>query len=167
MRRIVNLRWQRSLPCLFALLVLVPNSGCIAAAVTAGVAGAGAGGYFYVQGNVLHDYNADPDHTWTAALLSLKDLGLPVKKADREKDGSGTIISQTGDGDKITITLEPKAARIPAEGQWTHVGVRVAMFGDSPVSERIIHQIDFRLAPPGTPPLGVPVETAPPPLTGH
>ena len=89
MRKIVKVRWQRGLPCLFALVVLVPNSGCIAAAVTAGVAGAGAGGYLYVQGNVLHDYNADPDHTWTAALLALKDLGLPVKKADREKRRQG------------------------------------------------------------------------------
>jgi hypothetical protein len=87
-------------------------------------------------------------------------------KADRDNDG-GTILSQTGDGDKIKITLEPRAARIPAEGQWTHVGIRVALFGDTPLSERIIQQIDTHLAPvaPGVPAL--PAQTAPPPLPGH
>src|SRR5438128_1551003 len=118
MRPTTPIRWQRWLPCLVALLLLVPNSGCIAAAITAGVVGAGAGGYMYVQGNVQHDYNANFDQTWAAAQLALQDLQLPILQAERDNDG-GTIVSQTGDGDKIKITLEPRAARIPAEGQWT------------------------------------------------
>jgi hypothetical protein len=160
MRPTVTVRW---LPCLIALALLVPNSGCLAAAITAGVAGAGAGGYAYWQGNVVHDYNANLEHTWNATQLALQDLKMPILKADRDNDG-GTILSQTGDGDKIKITLEPRAARIPAEGQWTRVGIRVALFGDTPLSERIIQQIDSHLTPvePGGPAL--PAQTAPPPL---
>jgi hypothetical protein len=166
MRLTLNIRWRRWLPCLVALALLLPNTGCLAAAITAGAVGAGAGGYMYMQGNVVHDYNANFDQTWQATQLALKDLQLPIVQAERDND-AGTIISQTGDGDKIKITLEPRAARIPAEGQWTHVGVRVAWFGDTPLSERIIGQIDAHLtpaAPPGGPLVPIPAQTAPPPL---
>jgi hypothetical protein len=155
--------WRRCLPGLVALALLVPNSGCLVAAITAGAAGAGAGGYFYVHGEALHDYNANFDQTWAATLFALKDLQLPVLKADHDKD-SGTILCQTGDGDKIKITLEGRAARIPAEGQWTHLGIRVALWGDTPLSERIIAQIGAHLVPVGPPGPPLPAQTGPPPL---
>ena len=55
---------------------------------------------------------------------------------------------------------------MPADGQWTHVVVRVAIFGDGAFSERLLNQIDTRLPRPAVPAGGggasVPVVTAPP-----
>jgi Protein of unknown function (DUF3568) len=127
----------RSLFLLFVIALTLPSSGCIAAAVTAGVVGAGAAGYVYYTGAVPRDFPANMDQAWAGTQLALADLGMPV-------------VSAVGDGDKVKITLEPRAARVPADGQWTHVTVRVALVGDNPVSERIMSQIDTRLAPPGT-----------------
>jgi hypothetical protein len=137
----------RSLFLLFVIAVTLPSSGCIAAAVTAGVVGAGAAGYVYYQGAVPRDFPANMDQAWAGTQMALADLGMPVVSAVRDDD-SATIESRTGDGDKVKITLEPRAARVPADGQWTHVTVRVALLGDTPVTERIMNQIDSRLAPP-------------------
>jgi hypothetical protein len=159
MRPTALVRW---LPCVAALVLLVSNSGCLAVALGVGAAaGAGAGGYMYMQAEVLHDYHADFDQTWEATKFALGDLQMPLLQAERDHD-SGKIVTQTGDGDKITIKLEPQAARIPAEGKWTHVGVRVGIWGDTPLSERIIRQIDAHLVPVNGPPL--PQQTGPPPL---
>jgi hypothetical protein len=145
------------------LLLLVPNSGCIVAAITAGAVGAGAGGYMYVRGEVLHDCNASFDQTWAATQLALQDLQLPIIQAERDNEG-GKILSRTGDNDQIKIVLEPRAARIPAEGQWTHLGIRVAFWGDTQLSERIIAQIETRLGPTAPPGPPLPAQTGPPPL---
>jgi hypothetical protein len=139
-----NVRWLSFM--LFGALA-VPSSGCIAAAVTAGVIGAGAAGYVWYEGAVPRDFPADMDRAWSATQLALADLAMPVVTAVRDND-IANIETQTGDGDKVQITLEPRAARVPADGQWTHVTIRVALLGDKPVSERIMNQIDTRLSPP-------------------
>jgi Protein of unknown function (DUF3568) len=146
-----EIRFQQSTRSLFLLLVIavtLPISGCIAAAVTAGVAGAGAAGYVWYQGGVPRDFPASMDQAWAGTQLALADLGMPVVTAVHDDEGA-TIESRTGDGDKVKITLEPRNARVPADGQWTHITVRVALLGDKPVTERIMNQIDTRLAPPG------------------
>jgi hypothetical protein len=161
MLQIISQSRVRWLSYMLLIGLTAPTSGCIAAAVTAGVVGAGAAGYYYYQGAVPRDFPAGMDQTWTATQQALADLGMPVVSAVRDIDNA-TIESVTGDGDKLKITLEPRAARVPADGQWTHVTIRVAMLGDGPVSERIMNQIDVRLAP--TTPAGpqVQVTTEPP-----
>jgi len=166
-------RRTRWLFCLLLAILALPSSGCVAAAVTAGVVGAGAAGYAYYQGAVPRDYPAGMDQAWTATLQALGDLGMAVVSAQRD-DAGATIETRTGDGAKVAITLEPRAARVPADGQWTHVTVRVALLGDAPVTERIMNQIDVRLGPPAPPGQQVPVtlgqpglptnQTAAPPL---
>jgi Protein of unknown function (DUF3568) len=147
--------------CLCVVALSLPSSGCIVAAVTAGVAGAGAAGYAYWQGAVSHDCPAGMDQAWATTQGALADLSMPIVTAQRDND-SATIESRTGDGTKVEITLTPRAARIPADGQWTQVSIRVGMLGDGQVCERIFKQIDSRLAP-QVPPSGalVPVVTVP------
>jgi hypothetical protein len=101
------------------------------------------------------------DQAWNASQSALAELGMPVVSAVRDND-SATIESRTGDGAKVKISLEPRASRVPADGQWTHISVRVAMFGDHPVSERIMNQIDVHLSPPVVPGTQVPVVSSQP-----
>jgi hypothetical protein len=149
------------------------TTGCIAAAVTGAVVGAGAAGYAYYQGAVTRDYPIQMDSTWAAAQQAVSELGLPLDKVVRDIDG-GIIETKTGDGDKVEIHVEPRPSRIPADGDWTTISVRVAIFGDGQFSERLLNQIDTHLPhPPGplapvaqNPPNRIePVaQTAPPPL---
>jgi hypothetical protein len=156
-------RLIRCFHCLVLALVVLPQTGCIAAAVTGAVVGAGAAGYAYYQGAVPRDYPANMDLTWAAAQQAVVDLGMPLDKVVRDSD-SGTIETKTGDGDKVQIYVEPRAARVPADGQWTNVSVRVAIFGDGKLSERILNQIDTHLPHAPAPATPTTSETGPPPL---
>ena len=69
--------------------------------------------------------------------------------------------SETADGDKVRITLDVQNSRIQAEGAVTHVGVRIATFGDSIVSTRILDQIGLHLVPAAN------LQTPPPPVLGQ
>ena len=158
-----SIRKARIVRCSLIVLVAalsLPSSGCLAAAVTAGVVGAGAAGYAYYQGAVPRDYPASMDQCWAAAQLAVGDLGMPLLTAERDNN-IATIESRTGDGDKGIITLEPRASRVPADGQWTHITVRVALIGDGPVSERVLSSIESRLGLPSQAGKSVPVVTEP------
>lgn len=154
-----KVRWTRFAYFAVAAALLLPNTGCLVAAATAGLAGAGAAGYAYYKGAVPRDFPATMDQTWTATQQSLGDLGLPVLSAVRDADG-GVIESKTGAGESVRINLEPRSSKIPADGQWTHVSVRVALVGDSAFSERLLNQIESKLPRPANPPAQ---GTAPPP----
>jgi hypothetical protein len=170
---------------LMLLVVALANSGCLLA--TAGVAGGAVVGYAYCKGRVCETYNANCDDTWAATHTALVELGMPIVKEERKKS-EGFIESRTADGDRVRIYMENETSRIPAEGQICRVSVRVAAFGDRPVSDRILDQVGAHLAPaalPGVPPpspivaggviqtggsqsssfpAGLPFQTAPPPL---
>jgi hypothetical protein len=71
---------------------------------------------------------------------------MPIVKEEHEGSG-GFIESRTGDGDRVRIYVEAEQSRIPAEGQISHVSVRVATFGDHPLSNSILDQVNVHLAP--------------------
>src|SRR5262249_42393607 len=117
------------------------------------------------------------DDSWTATHTALAELGMPILKEEHGLH-SGTIDSRTADDDHVRIILESLKSSIPAEGQVTRVSVRVATFGDRPVSDRILYQIGLPLAPAnyvhpavGQAPTGPGViqmgSTPPPPLAGN
>jgi len=164
--------------------IAVAQSGCLAAA--AGVAAGGAAGYAYWQGRVGRDYVANRDDVWNALHTSLSELQMPVVTENRDTD-EDHIESKTADGDKVKIDVTVKKSPIPAEGDISRVSVRVATFGDTVVSSRLLDQVDRHLMPapsPGTPPppmalgqpqpangapplpapVGPPPQTPPPPL---
>src|SRR5207248_580608 len=132
----------------YALLagLLLVNSGCLL--VAAGAAGGAAAGYAYVQGKLCDSYNAAFSDCWAATHTALTELGMPIESEEHEAS-TGSIASRTADGERVRIHLKTLAAQIPADGQVTRVCVRVATFGDHPVSNRLLDQIGVHLAPAG------------------
>jgi hypothetical protein len=159
------------------------NTGCLL--VAAGAAGGAAAGYAYYKGKITEIYSAGFDDSWAATQTALRELGMPILKEDRGT-ATGTIDTRTADDDQVRIYLEAIKSSIPAEGQITRISVRVATFGDRPVSDRILYQIGLHLAPanyapppvaqapstpgviqtggPASPLTPIPQQTAPPPL---
>jgi hypothetical protein len=152
-------------------LVVLPSGGCLW--VAAGAAGGGAVALAYCKGKVCAIYNAGFGDVWSATQTALQDLGMPVLKAECE-NRSGFIESRTADHERVRIYL----SAAPADSPVTRVCVRVATFGDHPMSFRILDQVASHLAPAPSPPsatLGpvqplapsptpVQPQTAPPPV---
>jgi hypothetical protein len=103
-------------------------------------------GYAYCKGKVCGAYNASFDDTWAAVHTALGELGMGVRSEDRDGT-SGTITSRTSDGERVQVHVDLLAGRIPAEPVLTRVCIRVAAFGDRPVSERILDQVGYHLPP--------------------
>ena len=85
---------------------------------------------------------------------------MTIDTAKRDND-TAFIDTRTGDGTPVHITLEPRTSRIPIDGKWTHVTVKVGVVGDSKVAERLFSRMDSHLQPPQPPQL-VPVARQPP-----
>jgi hypothetical protein len=171
-----KLRWNWNRAA-FVLLAIVASgqSGCLL--VAAGAAGGAAAGYAYYNGRVCQSFVANFEDAWAASHTALGELGMPILKEERQT-ACGVIKTQTSDGDRIRIALDVIPSRIPAEGSLTRICVRVATFGDHPVSERILYQVgahlvasQFMVRPPESPPMQVPPvpqtqnPTSEPPLT--
>jgi hypothetical protein len=171
-------RAYHCLPLLLAGILALVQLGCLV--VAAGVAGgAAATGYFYWRGRLCHDYLATPPDTLAAVRTALAEMQFPII-AEESKNGTVYLGSRTADGSTIRIWVEPIPSRIPAEGTLTRVSIRVSVFGDETLSNRILDQVGRHLVPPmllqpapQAPPVAAPVqsasavaprETPPPPL---
>lgn len=137
-------------------LLALANGGCLA--VAAGAAGTAAVGYAYCKGKVSQTYSASFDNTWSATRAALADFGMAVASEERTPAGTGTLHTKTVDGTGIRIDLEVEPSPLPAEATVTKVSVRVGIFGDDPVSDRLLQQIGAHLVP-GQP--GGPIASAP------
>jgi hypothetical protein len=143
----------------FALLAL-SSSGCAALLIGGGVAAGGAAGYAYYKGNVPRDYPNDFEQTWKATNYALSDLGFPIVTVSKSFQ-RGTIESRTANGDKIVLLLEPSPARhaAPDITEATRVHIRVGLFGDQPLSERIHQHIEGYLLQAAGPVSAPPIPT--------
>ena len=104
---------------IIALTYLVISTGCIALVVGAG---AGAGTFAYVDGQLSRTYQADYQTTYKACKSILADLKQPV--LEEKTDGIQTTIrSQRSDETPMTITI-----RI-IDPEWTEVTVRTGYIG--------------------------------------
>ncbi len=163
----IRANW-RCVPYLLLAACALGSGGCLAVAIGGAAAGA-AVGYTYFRGGVSADFPADFNTAWAATQAALTDLGMPVNDPKRTGDNEGSLTSQTGNGTKVTVSLETRPGKIPAEGPRTEIEVRVGLLiGDREVSERVLTQIQLRLEG-GVPPPPAPVsaqfpQTAPPPL---
>jgi hypothetical protein len=157
-------RWQhklRTLACLALAATALANGGCLVAAAGA-AAGAGVAGYAYCKGKVYQEYNAGFEDTLAAIHTSLVELGLAIESEQR--DGATALIEgHTGTGDRFRLDLDVVTSPIPVEGPLTRVSVRIGIFGDPPLSDRILSQIGTHLVagprPPPVPQLG-PIQPA-------
>ena len=102
------------------------------------VGGAGAATYAYVNGESRKYYPYPVEQTWPAVRDSVVALGLPVVQEASNALGA-RLESRNAEGQKVTIKLEPKGAA-------TKVEIRIGVFGDEDASQRILAEIDTRLA---------------------
>jgi hypothetical protein len=131
--------------CLFYLAFAVfafASSGCLVA--TVGAVGGAAAGYAYYKGKVNQDFSAGFEDTVAAARTALGELGLPLL-AESRAPNTAVLESRSAEGDHIRIDIDSLISPIPSEGRISRVGVRVATFGDQPLSRRILDQISAHL----------------------
>lgn len=147
---------------LSAALLALASTGCLAAAVGCVAGGAYVAGRAYHNGKVCQTYLADLPDALAATKAALTELGLVVEKEQSSPD-CVTLRTRTGDGDRIRVELHRQMSRLPAEGPITDVCIRVATFGDRPLSDRILYQISAHLAPPSTPQPPALAPVSPPP----
>jgi hypothetical protein len=116
-----------------ALCVLVAGgSGCVLG--VAAVAGAGAGTYAYVKGEMSGTQSASLDKTWAAAQAVVQELGFTVEK--KTKDGvQAELVARDSKNTRIVISLKRVAEAA------TEVSVRVGVFGDEAISRTILDRI--------------------------
>ena len=130
--------------CLALAALTLANGGCLW--IAAGATGGAAVGYAYAKGKVCGMFNASFGDTWQATRTALGELGMRIVK--EERDGlTGFVESRTADGEHVRIYLRAQPSPFPADGEVTRACVRIATFGDRPVSERILDQIGLHLAP--------------------
>ncbi|MCS6850648.1 MAG: DUF3568 domain-containing protein [Gemmataceae bacterium] len=139
------------------------QSGCLLAA--AALVGGAAAGVAYAHGKVCRVYEAPFDHAWAASRTAIAELGMPLIAEQRDHKGSGFLETRMADGERVRIYLEEERRKFPADAPWTRICVRVATFGDLPVSERILEQIGAHLVPIRLAPVPGPGWTPATPLT--
>ena len=112
--------------------------GCAGAFLVA--AGAGAGAFSYVQGNVIKTYKAEYYQAVGASSRVLEELKIPV--TDKTSDALKTIMDgRRADGTPVTIQIERDRP------QFTRIAVRTGVVGltDRKASEQIHNYIGRRL----------------------
>jgi len=120
------------------LVCAVCSNGCVALWVGAG-AGAAAGTYAYVKGQLEATYSAEYEQTWAATLDTLEALEISVEEKNKDAFG-GNIKARRADGTPVRIEVAPVTSDV------TSVKIRVGVFGDRAISERIRTEIEGRLS---------------------
>ncbi len=109
-------------------------SGCLVVAA----AGAGAGTYAYVTGELSSVEQASVDKVWSATQSAVKDLQFTVK--EQSKDAlQGRLVAEQADKTDITIKVERESETL------TKVRIRVGVFGDEATSRIIMDKIKSKM----------------------
>jgi hypothetical protein len=102
-----------------ALAYMLATAGCVALVIGAG---AGAGTFAYVNGQLSRTYQASYERTYTVSRDILRDLNQPI--LEEKTDGIQTTIwSERTDGTPMTVSV-----RI-IDPDWTEVSVRTGYVG--------------------------------------
>jgi hypothetical protein len=119
---------------MIALVTLVAGlGGCLAVAAGAGLA-AGAGTVVYVRGELQSTEELDLDTAWDATLAAVEELQFDIQ--ERRKDAvAGRAVVHMADGREVRIRLEDEGYGL------TTIKIRVGIWGDEMVSERILAKI--------------------------
>ncbi|KXK25542.1 MAG: hypothetical protein UZ01_03346 [Candidatus Brocadia sinica] len=113
-------------------ITLFSNSGCVAALLIGG--GAGAGTVAYLKGELKSTEEASIGNVWQAAHKAMKDLGFVVT-SEEKNNLSAKLIAHESDDTKIEIDLESVSAKL------TTVKIRVGVFGDESLSRLTLERI--------------------------
>lgn len=121
------------LSCLFSFFF----SGC-AGLVLAGGAAAGAGTYAYINGELNVTENASISKTWVATRAAVQEMNLRI--VSENHDALTGRVHAKGAGNKdIYINLKSLSERE------TEIRIRVGVFGDEVLSERILTHIEKQI----------------------
>lgn len=125
-------------PVVLLCSLLIGLNACEYVLVGALTAGAGAGTYFYIQGNLKRDYEAPVEKMWEATSQAVEELRLATESKRSDAFG-GEIKGMMADGASFQIELKRLS------NNWTEVGVRIGKFGDRTKSEAIHDKILSKL----------------------
>ncbi len=118
---------QRACAFFIGTILVIACGGCAALVVGAG---AGAGGYSYIKGELKHTYSMPVKTLWPHTLATVNSLDLTVKEKYVDALG-GKIEARRNDGTPVKVRLKPAG-----DGSTT-VGVRVGTFGSRSRSEQV------------------------------
>ena len=127
----------RTLTTIISISSLIYLTGC--AAVLVG-AGAGAGTYAYVKGDLIRTYQAEYQKALNASMSVIDDLGISVQS--RTTDGVQTTIkAERKDGTPMTVKVKI------AGNDWTQISVRTGFVGlwRKELSQQFHEQVSRRL----------------------
>jgi hypothetical protein len=126
-------------PVVLLCCLLIGLNACTRYVVAGAVAaGAAAGTYFFVKGNLKRNYEAPVERVWKATLQAVQELKLATESKKHDAFG-GEIKGKMADGTSFTIELKRLGEKS------TEVGVRVGAFGDRIKSEAIHDKILSKL----------------------
>lgn len=111
---------------------LLTSSGC--AALLVGAA-AGVGGYAWVSGALVKEYNATVAKTHQAVLQALKQLDIKVT-SDQADRLAAVVQARLADGRAVKVSVDAMTERT------AKVRIRVGVFGDRAKSEMIAAALD-------------------------
>jgi hypothetical protein len=131
------LKKKRNLLMLVSSLMILSACGS-EILVIGGMLGAGAGTYYYIDRELVTDYNAPIDKVWSACEKTVADMRGKEVEPDREI-GAGTIRAIIND-DSVKFRISYKAKDL------TTVGIRVGLLGDKTSSQLIHDKIQQNLA---------------------
>lgn len=131
------LKKTRNLLMLVASLMII--SGCGSEIlVIGGMLGAGAGTYYYIDQELVADYDAPIDKVWGACEKTIADMRGKEVEPNREI-GTGTIRTVINE-DNVKFRISYKAKDL------TTVGIRVGPLGNKTSSQLIHDKIRDNLA---------------------
>lgn len=125
---------------LFISSLLIPFffSGCVPLMVGGAAAGAGAGTYYYINGELKADYNKPFDQVWTACEKTIAGMhGTEVMPAKEIAKGT---INATISSEKVKFYITYKSKNVTA------VAIRVGLIGNKVSSQRLHDKIADNLA---------------------
>jgi len=120
---------------IMVIVCLVTSSGCVA--VIAGAA-AGVGGYAWVKGALVKEFDVSSDKLHDASLKAFKKLEIPVD-VDKSDRLTATIRGEFADGRDVKIDIDALTERS------AKIKIRVGLFGDRTKSEMIYNTIQSYL----------------------
>jgi len=121
---------QKMRLCLLAMGFFIFSACGPEVLVLSGIVGSGAGTYYYVNGEMVTDYNAPFDKVWGACEKTVADMRGREVEPKREV-GMGTIRSEINAENVIfNVTYKAKTQ--------TSVGIRIGLFGNK-LSAQLLH----------------------------
>lgn len=125
---------RRYLQTSICVALLASSSSVLGGCLVVAAAGAGAGTYAYISGELSSVEEAKLDRTWSATQAAIKDLQFTVK--EQSKDAlQARLVATQADNTDVKVTLESQGEKL------TKIKIRIGVFGDEAKSRLILDKI--------------------------